>query len=50
MEKKTVGYTVRLTKELLDALRKLATREERSLNGQIVYLLNRAVENSDEQS
>jgi hypothetical protein len=42
----TVKLQVRLPRDLHEQLQMLSEEEQRSLNGQIVYLLRRAVEQS----
>lgn len=46
--KEITRFSLRLPKELADKLKRLAEKENRSLNGQIVELLERATEGSDE--
>jgi len=43
-EGRVVGFLLRLPPELHDRLKALAARERRSLQGQILYLLERAME------
>lgn len=42
----TVKLQVRLPRDLHEQLQALSEEEQRSLNGQIVYLLRRAIEQS----
>jgi hypothetical protein len=41
---KVVRFILRLPPDLHDKLKTLATRERRSLHGQILYLLQRAID------
>jgi hypothetical protein len=49
MESET-RLTLRLPTDLHDALKELARRESRSVNGQIVYLLREAVSRASRQA
>jgi hypothetical protein len=46
---KVVRFVLRLPPDLHDRLKTLATRERRSLHGQILYLLQRAVDTGQEE-
>lgn len=43
-----VPTTIRLPRELRDALRRIAKREARSMHAQVLYFLQRGVEEYDE--
>ena len=43
-----IRFLLRLPPDLHERLRRLAVRERRSLHGQILYLLEQAVEESNE--
>jgi hypothetical protein len=41
---KVVGFLLRIPEDLLAEIRTLAKREQRSVSGQIVYMLRHAIE------
>lgn len=45
-ETKTKSFVLRINTELMDAIEKWATDEFRSVNGQILYLLDQALTKS----
>ena len=45
-----VRFTLRIPRDLHDALRAIAEREERSLHAQIIYVLRRYAEDQGEQT
>ncbi len=46
---KVIRFLLRLPPELHDKLKEIAAREHRSLHGQILYLLQRAIDMDQEE-